>query len=598
MTNRIIRIPDEVEFLSDVIKELPKNCLFNKGKVGAGGTSIALKNNVPTIICVPYRSLIHNKVEQSHNRSSYPHEVFGFLGGHTKSDELSGYLLTAAVPKIMVTYDSLPRVMSNMYIVASEYSLLVDECHCLFSEYSYRKEACRKVLDNFRAFKDFTLMTATPIDPVYLFDELKDIEVVIAVWDKPSKLKIAPVECTPRVDATVIAYIKRILKHQTVDNHYFFVNSIRFIQSIIKNCGLTSKNCRVIYSESNSEQLSIERGKPSDPPRRINLITKTAFEGIDFYDEHGKIYVISDESNPNTKVDVATQLIQISGRIRNSRYKDGLFHLFSTGSDSTKISYPEFYDRIQKNVQEEIELVSSIKLIPRTDHQMLLAERVSLAYHRVDAEAGKILLDTNDQKCALFNYRIKYHDYVSIENLKAQYDRAALEQASWVVNTVQEIVKPLQAPSFRTVVSELEELSQGPENDIEEYSCYLEQAKSRFPYLPDAIRLIGFSGIKELKHHTANIKRAVVKLTPRESVNADQIHVSQLLRLNPSFSPGSKITVDDVKKELNRCYSEVFISMKVTSKEIHKYFNANDTTLMVNGLQQRGYIILSPKDLE
>ena len=43
---------------------LPAGYLIDKGKVGCGGTSIALENDKDTIICVPFISLIKNKMQK------------------------------------------------------------------------------------------------------------------------------------------------------------------------------------------------------------------------------------------------------------------------------------------------------------------------------------------------------------------------------------------------------------------------------------------------------------------------------------------------------------------------------------------------------
>lgn len=53
-----------MKYLSEVMKELPKNCLFNKGKVGCGGTTLALNSDKNYVICVPFQSLIKNKMAQ------------------------------------------------------------------------------------------------------------------------------------------------------------------------------------------------------------------------------------------------------------------------------------------------------------------------------------------------------------------------------------------------------------------------------------------------------------------------------------------------------------------------------------------------------
>ena len=62
-----INIPENVKYLSEYIKDLPDNCILSKGKVGAGGTSIAINNNVNYVIAVPFVSLIENKMQQHDN---------------------------------------------------------------------------------------------------------------------------------------------------------------------------------------------------------------------------------------------------------------------------------------------------------------------------------------------------------------------------------------------------------------------------------------------------------------------------------------------------------------------------------------------------
>lgn len=50
-------------YLNNLINELPTNCLFDKGKVGCGGTSMAIECNKPYVICVPFTSLVENKLQ-------------------------------------------------------------------------------------------------------------------------------------------------------------------------------------------------------------------------------------------------------------------------------------------------------------------------------------------------------------------------------------------------------------------------------------------------------------------------------------------------------------------------------------------------------
>ena len=98
-----ISIPASKQYLSEAISQLPTNCLFDKGKVGCGGTTIALKNSIPYVIAVPFNSLIDNKVRQ------YNGLVLG-VNGYTSKKEVTDYLESVETPKIMVTYDSIEKL--------------------------------------------------------------------------------------------------------------------------------------------------------------------------------------------------------------------------------------------------------------------------------------------------------------------------------------------------------------------------------------------------------------------------------------------------------------------------------------------------------
>ena len=47
--------------LSDLMSELPQNCIFIKGKTGCGGTTLALKSSDKYLIIMPYISNVRNK---------------------------------------------------------------------------------------------------------------------------------------------------------------------------------------------------------------------------------------------------------------------------------------------------------------------------------------------------------------------------------------------------------------------------------------------------------------------------------------------------------------------------------------------------------
>lgn len=134
-----IYVPETVDFLTNWCGfELPKGIL-NKGVTGCGATSVAIKDEHKTIICSPRINLIKNKVCQ-HN---------GLLGvwGDIKNDEIMAYLKKSDRPKIMVTYDSMPR-LAKLIEDKTDWRVVVDEYQYLLIDSGFRSDKAIALLDS------------------------------------------------------------------------------------------------------------------------------------------------------------------------------------------------------------------------------------------------------------------------------------------------------------------------------------------------------------------------------------------------------------------------------------------------------------------
>jgi len=123
MEEKNIYAPKTAIYLDDFMSVLPENCLFHKGRTGCGGTTLAIENDLDTIIAMPYVNVIKNKQGQHEN-------LLGIYQGVTE-DEITDYLNTKQIKKIAVTYDRLDFLMElldkqglNPY---KDFFLLVDE---------------------------------------------------------------------------------------------------------------------------------------------------------------------------------------------------------------------------------------------------------------------------------------------------------------------------------------------------------------------------------------------------------------------------------------------------------------------------------------
>ena len=157
------------------MERLPSNCVLDKGRTGCGATTLAIRQQGNAIIAVPYVNLIRSKEAQHRDM------LLGVYEG-TGRNEIQEYAQNHGTHKIMVTYDSLPKVMdtleSNGYDVLNDYQLVIDEWQVILNSYDFRPEAIRGLLKAADGFKDVVYMTATPVKPKYWPEEMKHLQRV------------------------------------------------------------------------------------------------------------------------------------------------------------------------------------------------------------------------------------------------------------------------------------------------------------------------------------------------------------------------------------------------------------------------------------
>lgn len=563
-----INIPNGVKYLSDYIKELPVNCILDKGKVGSGGTTLAIKSLSNYVITVPFVSLIKNKVINNN-------EILGVYKETTASD-IKTYLKNGG-NKIMVTYDSLDRIMK--YINPQDYNLLVDELHLLFLQYSFRRDAVQTVLTNYDKFRHYCFMTATPVENDFMLDELKQLPVIEYVWENVKEVKVNSIKCTSQIDGTVIQTINGFLSGSIEGNGYFFVNSLEFIEDMIKKCKLTEDNTRVIYSASNKKKLSIPRGETTDAPKKINFVTSTAFEGCDIMDYNGKIFIVSDKRKVHTLTDISTSFVQIAGRIRNTQYIDNIYHIYTETRYNNNLTYDEFKD----TCQEQVNLVASdiVHLMNLPQH---LRKKITIPLESYVAKSDDIFsFDANLVKIDLYNFKVTRLLYSLRVNVVE-----ALKKEDYIVNEsvsdlkVKDVVdmSKTEKVSFKSVVNYIKE---NP-NDKD----YYESACIKYDFLDKAIKILGYEKIDNLGYGITNIKKTLIACLDIQS----ETKVAKMLKMNREFSNGSFIA----SKRSKELISDIYKSLNITkTPNIKDYYEVKERVTKINGYSTKGYIIIMPK---
>lgn len=315
------------KFLSEVISEIPSNCLFNKGVTGCGGTTLEIEAKRDSIIVVPNINLVVNKVH------AYPH-LIGVYGDVSVKEFLDKFQQQSNNKKIIVTYDSLPKVINwleTFNINPYKFFLLIDEYHILFNSYGFRYKAISYILQNFKKFDNYCFMTATPLADYNILEELKDLPQVIINWPQAVPVKVE-VHNTFFTSKELFKLINESINKN--ENLHIFINSINTIRSIINK--INTEDYRTICSK-NAENKDKTIGKLkvksiNSNICKVNFYTATAFEGVDIYDPIGKTVVVSDTNISQSLVDISTLFIQICGRLRDSIYKNQVIFICNTSN--------------------------------------------------------------------------------------------------------------------------------------------------------------------------------------------------------------------------------------------------------------------------
>lgn len=183
-------------------------------------------------------------------------------------------------------------------------------------------------------------------------------------------------------------------------------------------------------------------------------------------------------------------------------------------------------------------------------------------------------------------------------NLIEQYDKNGVIVNNWNVCTANPELIPMDdVINFKDTAIELKRLKDQNCGILSnyKYSAYKEAAIKNFDFIEDAINLVGFEVIKELKYKISNIKRKIIQLSPKISETYNLIRISEMLRLNANFCKGCIVSCDYVKKIINACYRDLGIAKKATSTDIETYYFVNRGMRKVNGVSQRCYSVLNPR---
>lgn len=406
MSNKTtITIPSGIKYLSQYYKsinqplDLPHNSYIMKGMTGVGGSSIALENGTNYIIACHVTSFIEEKTRKYNyvvdtETGELKFNFMKVLGVKAKvsNEDIIKYLTNPYVPvkKIMVTYDSLPRLVDLLNsdevkeLSCSSFNLLVDEVHKLI-EYldGFKVRVCLNLLSNVFNFNSVSFMTATTTPLEYLPDLFKSLDIVEYQWADAITPKISRKYVTTALTDELLAFTLDKLDN-TSNELYFFYNEKLGVVNLIKKLmkckpSVTMKDINIVFAKNKENQDYFKKrlGKDFDVysgtipngynNKRINFISSTAFEGVDYIanckdrEAYPLSIIVSNPKKKSGRVDIATDMCQILGRFRaypdtQEFPKNDYYFMYSSYMDELVLSEDDYKEKLKLEETETFEV--------------------------------------------------------------------------------------------------------------------------------------------------------------------------------------------------------------------------------------------------
>ncbi len=588
----VITAPQGAVYLGEFMTSLPAGIL-NKKQTGCGATSVVLENEENVIICCPTRQLIVSKVSQYPN-ARCPFKLIGVQKGVTVGD-IEQYIRECQGKqpvKIMTTYDSYPRVAALLGDEVIHYKIVVDEYQEILDACVYRDKAIRNLLYELKDKPNVVYLSATPIQYGYKPEELKDMPEFEVEW--PDDVRVIPHRI--QTDKPFVAASNIILRHKAgypiefqgkkVEEYYFFVNSVNAIGAIIKRCGLRPDEVKIICANTPLNKLKLsgfQINNVSDPNKPFTFCTKTVFYGADFYSQSGLIIVVSDGWAKSSMLDISTDIQQIAGRIRN---RDNLFrhlilHIYNTGIMCQ--SRTEFEEDLAWRIGEAQKTIRAYQELPPDLRDVIISkietdEKEALAYYNRETA----LVELNELKIAHLRYKFESVDNVYSNGISI---REAYEKAGYDVEAGNLLIRELKGGVAMP----------GGDKFLMHYWLYSNERR-RSPHIKTEIA-------EDIEFRYDIIPLAydylgddfMFKETPKEWQARIWIHyrmpATQTIfkqKLKNIFLIGNRYSLNEVKRLLTRCFSELRIGLRAKATMLAEYFETKAVKIPKDGRRVDG----------
>lgn len=556
----------EGQYLSDVMNEIPSNCILSKRIPGCGATTLELDTNRSSIIVVPNVPVIVSKCNK------YPN-LLGVYEGVSQS-QIIEYIRENRTRKIMTTPESFCKVKSacekcniNIY---TNFFLLEDECHQIIKDVDYRPDIVMPMNDFF-LFNRKALVSATPIgfsEPRFEENHFKIIEIT-ADYDYRQNITVTH---TYNIAKAVGQYL---------ENHNgticLFINSVVEIYSLMKHFDIMEDSAVYCAPKSRSKLkneydfTNAYTEWSAETMKKYNFFTGRFFTAFDLELEYKPdLVMITDPYNAEyTMLDVDTDCIQICGRFRNGI--NSATHIYRVNPEIVvkskeqmewEISAHEFaYQTIQtlynsaENKESRFAFGAVLETLPFRKYQY---PDFTKNWFAIDNDINEVLVQNQYQSHISINEWYNGCHFFNPTFTKCGYDKD------------DEKMKIIQgARSVKDKRRKMVQILSEREEPQSEYALdFMNDMRKIDPFIVDAYEVLGKERIEELKYNQKKMNEEMI-LAERKG--------NKVVRLIKNyFEIGKDYLNDTIVNEIARIFDRLNIhpEKEIKPSIILDYFQA------------------------
>ena len=569
----------EGQFLSNVLSEIPTDCILSKRVPGCGATTLELKTNRNSIIIVPNVPVIQSKEK----KEPYPKGVYEDV----TVSEVVTYLKENIRYKIMTTPESFGKIKVacekcniNIY---SEFFLLMDECHQLVKDVDYRNFIVLPMADFFK-FKNKAMVSATPLgfsDP-----RLKKFETLEVRADYDYQQEITVINAYNTTKA-----IGEYLESHQNGTVCFFVNSITQIYSIMRHFKLLEDS--TVYCAPKSvtklkegyDFTNAYKEWSAETMKRYNFFTGRFFSAFDLELTYKPdLVMITDPYlSPYTMLDVDTDCIQICGRFRYGI--SSATHIYRVNPEicvkskeqveqyihDLEIGYNTLR-RYYKNADSREDRMAFGQVIDIHPFRQYLYSDLTKNCFRIDCKVNEVLVEGKyKSELTVTDWYNDCHYFTPTFPVCNSNENDEKMEIIMSAHTIRDKRKKI-----------VEILSQFEQPLSENAFDFINKIRKIDPFIVEAFELLGRKGIEEQNYNQQKINEKII-MKQRRGNRAIRLIMN-------SFKVGNSYTNDYIKDELTRIFDmlEIHPERTVKGSMIKDYFQVEAWS---NG-KSRGYRLI------